>query len=108
MVVGVAGIEQADDGGIPRVKGAALIFEMAAYSACDAVFVYFANILKTVAGPGAPVIPLFKELLVSGPVGARASGPSRTAESTCAITNCIRGRRENTELVSYPMPAAKR
>ena len=105
--MGVAGIEQADYGVIPRVKGAALIFEMAAYRAGDAVFIYFADILKPVAALCAPVIPLFKELLISGSVGARASQPTRTAESTCAITNCIHGRRENTELVSYPMPAAR-
>ena len=107
VVVGVAGVEQADDGGTIGVKGAALVPEMAAYGAGDAVSVHLAYVLKPVAGTGAAVIPLLEELLVSGPVATQAPAPIQTSESSRAVTFGIYRRQEYAELVPYTMPEAK-
>ena len=91
-VVVVGGLEQAEDDRSLEVRGAALVFELATNGASDAVFIHLADVLKQVAGLGAPVIPLLEELLEPRSVGAEASGPLQTIKSSCHIPLSVWGR----------------
>ena len=80
-VVLVGGLDQAEDAGPLLVRGAALLFKVAANGTNHAVFVHLADVVKDVAGLRASFIPLFEEFLESDPMGAEASRPLEANES---------------------------
>ena len=106
-VVAMASLQQADDAGPPGVKEAAFGPEATANGARDGILVDLTDILEKVAALGAPVIPLFEELLDPCSVAAEACRPLKPVETSTMISLPARRWAIHFELEVRPGAGAK-